>query len=192
MRGGVWKNIIKTGMELDRQGINFSNSFVKKVGNGENTLFWEDLWVEDGSLCDNFPRLYELESNKHVARGMLGGGVWMTKAFFSVKCLVGKIEDCWRSGNTNVQETRWNNLVPRKVNVFVWRAERGRLRVRWELVEWSSGYLLWKNRNDVVFGGKKSVEGNKLFKEVQLKSLEWVCRRSSKGCLLWDQWVSMP
>ncbi|GJX21994.1 hypothetical protein Tco_0226439 [Tanacetum coccineum] len=35
-------------------------------------------------------------------------------------------------GAADVNKTTWNNLVPRKVNVFVWRALNGRL-VRVEL-----------------------------------------------------------
>lgn len=34
---------------------------------------------------------------------------------------------------SGVQETLWSKLVPKKVNIFVWRAQRGRLPVRVEL-----------------------------------------------------------
>ncbi|GKG28422.1 hypothetical protein Tco_0406749, partial [Tanacetum coccineum] len=48
-------------------------------------------------------------------------------------------------GAADVNKTTWNNLVPRKVNVFVWRALNGRL-VRVELdkkSKRSGGLLAW-------------------------------------------------
>nr|GEW03533.1 hypothetical protein [Tanacetum cinerariifolium] len=42
-------------------------SFIrKKVGNGEDTLFWEDSWFDGISLKQQFSRLYSLESAKHI------------------------------------------------------------------------------------------------------------------------------
>ncbi|GJX23490.1 RNA-directed DNA polymerase, eukaryota, reverse transcriptase zinc-binding domain protein [Tanacetum coccineum] len=37
------------------------------------------------------------------------------------------------SADNEEQETSWNKLLPKKVNIFVWRALRGRLSVRVEL-----------------------------------------------------------
>ncbi|GJW13151.1 RNA-directed DNA polymerase, eukaryota, reverse transcriptase zinc-binding domain protein [Tanacetum coccineum] len=52
---------------------------------------------------------------------------------FSVKALSDLVEvKCINAGNHN-SETTWNNLVPKKVNIFAWRAVRGRLPVRIEL-----------------------------------------------------------
>ncbi|GKB48671.1 RNA-directed DNA polymerase, eukaryota, reverse transcriptase zinc-binding domain protein [Tanacetum coccineum] len=39
---------------------------------------------------------------------------------------------CINTGNHN-SETTWNNLVPKKVNIFAWREVRGRLPVRVKL-----------------------------------------------------------
>nr|GEX59146.1 RNA-directed DNA polymerase, eukaryota [Tanacetum cinerariifolium] len=36
------------------------------VGNGEDTLFWEDSWFDGISLKQQFPCLYSLESAKHI------------------------------------------------------------------------------------------------------------------------------
>nr|GEY02190.1 RNA-directed DNA polymerase, eukaryota [Tanacetum cinerariifolium] len=44
------------------------HAFVKKkVGDGEQTLFWEDSWLSDPPLKNIFPRLYYLETNKHAS-----------------------------------------------------------------------------------------------------------------------------
>ena len=29
-----------------------------QIGNGDSTLFWKDFWLNNGTLCDQFPRLY--------------------------------------------------------------------------------------------------------------------------------------
>nr|GEX88561.1 RNA-directed DNA polymerase, eukaryota [Tanacetum cinerariifolium] len=46
---------------LDSPGI------LKKVGDEEQTLFWEDSWLSDPPLKNIFPRLYALEINKHAS-----------------------------------------------------------------------------------------------------------------------------
>ena len=43
------------------------------------------------------------------------------------------IEEKILHSDSGGQETLWNKLVPKKVNIFVWRALRGRLPVRAEL-----------------------------------------------------------
>ncbi|GJY16658.1 RNA-directed DNA polymerase, eukaryota [Tanacetum coccineum] len=48
------------------QGINLHSYMKKKVGNGVHNLFWEDSWIIDSPLKQIYPRLYDLESNKHV------------------------------------------------------------------------------------------------------------------------------
>ncbi|GJV47127.1 putative reverse transcriptase domain-containing protein [Tanacetum coccineum] len=52
---------------------------------------------------------------------------------FTVKELSRLIEDKILCSGNGGQETLWNKLVPKKVNIFPWRALRGRLPVREEL-----------------------------------------------------------
>ncbi|GKC62612.1 RNA-directed DNA polymerase, eukaryota [Tanacetum coccineum] len=54
---GAWGNIIKVGSEMGKIGLNFANSFRRRVGNGEDTRFWLDKWVGEFRLCDNYPRV---------------------------------------------------------------------------------------------------------------------------------------
>ena len=42
----------------------FTNSVGCVVGNGENTLFWIDLWLGDQPLCEKFPALFNLAEDK--------------------------------------------------------------------------------------------------------------------------------
>lgn len=52
---------------------------------------------------------------------------------FTVKELTAIIEDQNIIERQSNQETIWNKLVPKKINVFVWRVTKGRLSVRVEL-----------------------------------------------------------
>ena len=55
---------------IDKTGVKFCNSFVKKVGGGNSTLFWLDSWVgNEIILSDKFPRLYRLEMNQQITVG---------------------------------------------------------------------------------------------------------------------------
>ncbi|GKA10212.1 RNA-directed DNA polymerase, eukaryota [Tanacetum coccineum] len=63
------------------KGINLLALLKKKVGNGANTLFWEDCWINDVPLSRSFPRLYALElkkgitvADKLIDDGWFGGG----------------------------------------------------------------------------------------------------------------------
>ncbi|GJY36139.1 RNA-directed DNA polymerase, eukaryota, reverse transcriptase zinc-binding domain protein [Tanacetum coccineum] len=46
------------------------NNMRIKLGNGMNTVFWEDTWSEGGKLKNRYPRLYALESCKSISVGL--------------------------------------------------------------------------------------------------------------------------
>nr|GEW15513.1 RNA-directed DNA polymerase, eukaryota, reverse transcriptase zinc-binding domain protein [Tanacetum cinerariifolium] len=56
-----WTNIVQEVKQMQNQGVNFFEYIRLKLGNGDNTLFWEDKWCKGGVLKDLFPRLYALE-----------------------------------------------------------------------------------------------------------------------------------
>ena len=63
--------------------------------------------------------------------------------------------------------------------------------VLWQAVVWTAVYFIWKNRNCRVFG--KKVDWHViLFQEIQLRSYEWIMRRSNKYKLRWSRWVVYP
>ncbi|KAJ9553481.1 hypothetical protein OSB04_017526 [Centaurea solstitialis] len=69
----TWTAIIQVGTVLDNQGIDFSGSFAKKIGDEKKTFMWEERWNGSARFKDTFPRLYQLEEDKqaHIAdRGM--------------------------------------------------------------------------------------------------------------------------
>nr|GEW68871.1 RNA-directed DNA polymerase, eukaryota [Tanacetum cinerariifolium] len=66
-RNSPWSDIIKEAVSLSIKGINFLSYVKKKVGNGEHTCFWEDVWLDDHPLKLSFPRLYALKCDKEVS-----------------------------------------------------------------------------------------------------------------------------
>ncbi|KAK2444918.1 hypothetical protein QL285_015908 [Trifolium repens] len=83
-----WRDICR----LD-SGIGwFSQMVSKKVGNGNNTLFWKDVWVGEESFVSRFPRLFGISVQKDCRVGDVGR---------------------WENG-----EWRWSLLWRR--NFFVW------------------------------------------------------------------------
>ena len=62
--GGPWENICAvSNYYQDIRGV-VSNSNRLHTGNGEHTLFREDVWLNDMRLRDRFPRLYSVSMQK--------------------------------------------------------------------------------------------------------------------------------
>ncbi|GJW58321.1 hypothetical protein Tco_0105052 [Tanacetum coccineum] len=64
-----WLDIIKEVLALKRNGIDLMTYCRKKVGNGEDTLFWKEVWMGDKALKFQYARLYALEANQRVGVG---------------------------------------------------------------------------------------------------------------------------
>ena len=65
-RCSSWLNIIREFRRLSQKGTDLF-PFVKKVGNGEGTSFWEDRWLFELPLKCLYPRVFRLELEKHVS-----------------------------------------------------------------------------------------------------------------------------
>nr|GEZ31661.1 RNA-directed DNA polymerase, eukaryota, reverse transcriptase zinc-binding domain protein [Tanacetum cinerariifolium] len=61
----IWLDIVHEMKVLKKQGINIKI----KLGNGENTSFWDDIWRGDSAFKYLYPKLYVLESCKDVKVG---------------------------------------------------------------------------------------------------------------------------
>nr|GEZ08352.1 RNA-directed DNA polymerase, eukaryota, reverse transcriptase zinc-binding domain protein [Tanacetum cinerariifolium] len=61
----TWLDIVRDTTELNRQGIDLCGFIKKKVGNGEETSFLNDVWTGEASLKSLYPRVYALESCKN-------------------------------------------------------------------------------------------------------------------------------
>ncbi|GJS37254.1 RNA-directed DNA polymerase, eukaryota, partial [Tanacetum coccineum] len=86
-RGGLggykscWLVIVQEINALMNKGINVMQYFRRKIGNGEDTNFWEDKWCDGGKLKDKFHRLYALEDNKQITVGRKLAQVTLASSF---------------------------------------------------------------------------------------------------------------
>ncbi|PWA68342.1 RNA-directed DNA polymerase, eukaryota, Reverse transcriptase zinc-binding domain protein [Artemisia annua] len=62
-KSGPWYYIMKLKEDLQRNGINLPSMFKRKVGNGQSTSFWNNIWLGGPSLSCSFPRLYRVDAN---------------------------------------------------------------------------------------------------------------------------------
>ncbi|XP_071728090.1 uncharacterized protein [Rutidosis leptorrhynchoides] len=61
--GSVWSNILRAGTMIEKLGLNFASSFIKVIGDGADTDFWNDAWLCDTSLKQRFKRLFHLDED---------------------------------------------------------------------------------------------------------------------------------
>ncbi|GJW69783.1 RNA-directed DNA polymerase, eukaryota, reverse transcriptase zinc-binding domain protein [Tanacetum coccineum] len=66
-RRSPWLDILREASALKIKGIDFYAYIHKKVGNGEDTLFWGDPWLGENVLRIQYPRLYALETCKSIS-----------------------------------------------------------------------------------------------------------------------------
>lgn len=57
----TWSNIIKSNFELEEKNVSLDAFVKKKVGDGNDTRFWEDKWCGDFILKDKFNRIFRLD-----------------------------------------------------------------------------------------------------------------------------------
>ncbi|GKE09180.1 RNA-directed DNA polymerase, eukaryota, reverse transcriptase zinc-binding domain protein, partial [Tanacetum coccineum] len=103
----------------------------------ENRWEWEWDWVRSitGRVSKEFEDLLGVLQHVMVSNNCRDRWRWAldNDGDFTVKDLSSLIEEKILRSDNGGQETGWNKLVPKKVNVFVWRDLRGRLPVRVDL-----------------------------------------------------------
>ncbi|XP_071695791.1 uncharacterized protein [Rutidosis leptorrhynchoides] len=60
---GIWGNMVRAGIEVDKKINGFCNSFESVIGDGASTSFWTDPWLIDATLKDMFKRLFHLDAD---------------------------------------------------------------------------------------------------------------------------------
>ncbi|GJW58178.1 RNA-directed DNA polymerase, eukaryota, reverse transcriptase zinc-binding domain protein [Tanacetum coccineum] len=65
-----WLSIVNEINTLKNKGINLLDFMHVKLGNGDITAFWEDIWIEGKALKNRYPRIYSLETCKLITVGM--------------------------------------------------------------------------------------------------------------------------
>ncbi|GKC56846.1 RNA-directed DNA polymerase, eukaryota, partial [Tanacetum coccineum] len=60
----IWGSIVREVDVLKSQGVDLISHCKRRIGNGMNTSFWNDVWIGDVKLRLRFPRVFALETNK--------------------------------------------------------------------------------------------------------------------------------
>nr|GEW34336.1 RNA-directed DNA polymerase, eukaryota [Tanacetum cinerariifolium] len=132
-----WVSILRKVHSLNSRGIDLVSHCNKRVGDGLNTSFWHDNWIDGLPLKQKFPHVYALESNKLCTvadkrlaidldlsfRRNIRGDRWVWdlngSGDFFVKDVRSMIDD-FMLPNDHVA-TRWIKCIPIKANVFAWK-----------------------------------------------------------------------
>nr|GEX70430.1 RNA-directed DNA polymerase, eukaryota [Tanacetum cinerariifolium] len=61
-----WCSILREMHLLKSKGFDFLSLCSKRVGDGNTTSFWLDIWKGDSTLRDIFPRMFALEMDKQI------------------------------------------------------------------------------------------------------------------------------
>ncbi|GJZ92832.1 hypothetical protein Tco_0664897 [Tanacetum coccineum] len=61
----IWLDVVRESESLKHQGIDLSGFIGKKIGKGNDTLFWEDVWKGEVAFKLVYPRIYALDSFKN-------------------------------------------------------------------------------------------------------------------------------
>ncbi|GJR71924.1 reverse transcriptase domain, reverse transcriptase zinc-binding domain protein [Tanacetum coccineum] len=103
----------------------------------DNIWCWEWGWVRNlrGRVCNDFEDLQALLQNVIIKVDCRDRWRWefQENGDFTVKVLTKLVEEKTLNVASEDEATIWNKWVPKKVNIFVWRALQGRLPVREEL-----------------------------------------------------------
>ncbi|GJW95236.1 reverse transcriptase domain, reverse transcriptase zinc-binding domain protein [Tanacetum coccineum] len=145
---------------------------------------WEWDWIRNirGRVCKEFDDLMEVLQNVIVSNNCRDRWRWaqVEDGVFKVKELTRLVEEKILHVESGGQETISNKLVPKKVNIFVWRALKGRLPVRVELdrrgIDLDS--VLYPSCNNVVESCAHSLVTCDLAMSVWEKVFSWWKMRS--------------
>ncbi|GAU48381.1 hypothetical protein TSUD_118070, partial [Trifolium subterraneum] len=148
-----WREIacIWEGRELG--GSWFGEQVSKRVGDGSDTFFWTDPWVEEIHLCERFGRLFDLAQNKWqtVAEMSSLGWGWIGKRGsggdscgwqwqpdpdegYTVQGAYQLLTSQVSATMDDADKLIWHSQVPLKVCILAWRLLRDRLPTKVNLV----------------------------------------------------------
>ncbi|GJV03829.1 hypothetical protein Tco_1337398 [Tanacetum coccineum] len=80
-RTSIWLDLFREFSSLCHKGIDLIVLVKRKIANGENTLFWEYIWLGDSSLKIKYPRLFSLESCKGISMAKKMGHSFLHHSF---------------------------------------------------------------------------------------------------------------
>ncbi|GJW39889.1 RNA-directed DNA polymerase, eukaryota, partial [Tanacetum coccineum] len=63
----IWSSILREVQVLKANGFDFLSQCSKRIGDGNNTRFWLDIWKGDKPFRDEFPCMFALDSNQQIS-----------------------------------------------------------------------------------------------------------------------------
>jgi len=66
---GPWKGIINVIRQLHGRGVDLCELCPIRVGNGMQTDFWRDIWIESQPLSIKYPHIFALDDFQVVTVG---------------------------------------------------------------------------------------------------------------------------
>nr|GEX37272.1 hypothetical protein [Tanacetum cinerariifolium] len=66
-KGSVWLDLVRDVFSLKQKGIDLLAAIKRKLGNGENTFFWNDKWIRESTLKTKYPILFALGHCKSIS-----------------------------------------------------------------------------------------------------------------------------
>ncbi|GJS53101.1 RNA-directed DNA polymerase, eukaryota, reverse transcriptase zinc-binding domain protein [Tanacetum coccineum] len=128
-----WRDIINEVRKLKDQGINMRDFMYIKVGNGETTKFWDDIWIGSKPLKLLFPRIYALDNIKDATICMKLNEPSLDNNFRrSTSSLSSRFIDDQRLLTVD-SKTLWIKSVPIKVNILAWKIKLEALPTRFNI-----------------------------------------------------------
>ncbi|KAJ0899075.1 putative reverse transcriptase zinc-binding domain-containing protein [Helianthus annuus] len=64
--GGPWKQVHNLAKDFETMGINLESLLRGQPGTEKEMRFWKEKWLGDEPLCERYPGLFQLESNKNA------------------------------------------------------------------------------------------------------------------------------
>ncbi|GKB74695.1 RNA-directed DNA polymerase, eukaryota, reverse transcriptase zinc-binding domain protein [Tanacetum coccineum] len=65
LKKNTWGSILSSVKRLKEKGIDLLSLCSRKLGNGESTRFWDDSWCGNSPLKVQFPRVYNLDTDRN-------------------------------------------------------------------------------------------------------------------------------
>ncbi|KAL8537670.1 hypothetical protein ACS0TY_012704 [Phlomoides rotata] len=136
-----WKDICEI-----YKGSGVIKDFIRVVGNGNDTSFWSDTWLDDGLLKTKFNRLYRVSEQREYKVGEMGiklhqdgtdswRWIYSSNGVFSTSIAYKKLEEqvagiSSGTADNKAFERLWSSYSPKRQQTIVWKVLKERMPTR--------------------------------------------------------------
>ncbi|XP_058759055.1 uncharacterized protein LOC131632268 [Vicia villosa] len=165
-----WRDLQSLDKEEGRFRQNwFDSNLVREVGDGSESLFWDDQWLEGKNIKNTFPELHRRASDKKSSvREALRNEDGNLVLNYNWECNL-EGEDQIRVDELGRYEIG-GGVIPLKVSVLAWRVWQNRIPTRDNLVKRG---ILVDSQNSCPFGCDEEESVSHIFFECPLAWNAW-------------------